>query len=111
MCFFSSRRRHTRCSLVTGVQTCALPSSRPVLELNGAQSFARIYSIDLVRENLIEGIKRFYWRNPHHRRSRTQPSEIALMCDDVLGNDALILAEIQVLICWIRQSEIGRAHV
>src|SRR3546814_10585333 len=26
--FFSSRRRHTRCALVTGVQTCALPISR-----------------------------------------------------------------------------------
>src|SRR3546814_9365391 len=24
-CFFASRRRHTRCALVTGVQTCALP--------------------------------------------------------------------------------------
>src|SRR3546814_5281614 len=35
VCFFSSRRRHTRCALVTGVQTCALPicataSSNPV---------------------------------------------------------------------------------
>src|SRR3546814_16400683 len=34
-CFFSSRRRHTRCALVTGVQTCALPilidPNRPVL--------------------------------------------------------------------------------
>src|SRR3546814_8359291 len=35
--FFSSRRRHTRCALVTGVQTCALPisarrcRSRPIL--------------------------------------------------------------------------------
>src|SRR3546814_3720756 len=28
LCFvFSSRRRHTRCALVTGVQTCALPIS------------------------------------------------------------------------------------
>src|SRR3546814_9769175 len=27
---FSSRRRHTRCALVTGVQTCALPISSPV---------------------------------------------------------------------------------
>src|SRR3546814_9503246 len=27
ICFFSSRRRHTRCALVTGVQTCALPIS------------------------------------------------------------------------------------
>src|SRR3546814_9957040 len=25
MCCFSVRRRHTRCALVTGVQTCALP--------------------------------------------------------------------------------------
>src|SRR3546814_9794237 len=35
--FFSSRRRHTRCALVTGVQTCALPISRdqsPALQLN-----------------------------------------------------------------------------
>src|SRR3546814_5975588 len=28
MFFFSSRRRHTGCALVTGVQTCALPISR-----------------------------------------------------------------------------------
>src|SRR3546814_9032091 len=28
--FFSSRRRHTRCALVTGVQTCALPISPTV---------------------------------------------------------------------------------
>src|SRR3546814_7242306 len=32
--FFSSRRRHTRCALVTGVQTCALP----ILELMLGQS-------------------------------------------------------------------------
>src|SRR3546814_2409190 len=31
--FFSSRRRHTRCALVTGVQTCALPISRAALGL------------------------------------------------------------------------------
>src|SRR3546814_18066745 len=37
MCFFSSRRRHTRCALVTGVQTCALPISRM-----GAPALARI---------------------------------------------------------------------
>src|SRR3546814_16417645 len=30
--FFSSRRRHTRCALVTGVQTCALPISRAACE-------------------------------------------------------------------------------
>src|SRR3546814_17062557 len=30
--FFSSRRRHTRCALVTGVQTCALPIFRIALD-------------------------------------------------------------------------------
>src|SRR3546814_8958439 len=33
--FFSSRRRHTRCALVTGVQTCALPIL-PGNDLNSA---------------------------------------------------------------------------
>src|SRR3546814_3418043 len=28
MCVLSRRRRHTRCALVTGVQTCALPIAR-----------------------------------------------------------------------------------
>src|SRR3546814_2331706 len=37
MFFFSSRRRHTRCALVTGVQTCALPISPP-LERSDADS-------------------------------------------------------------------------
>src|SRR3546814_8442610 len=38
-CFFcSSRRRHTRCVLVTGVQTCALPIW-PVAGLIGALTF------------------------------------------------------------------------
>src|SRR3546814_9522505 len=35
--FFSSRRRHTRCALVTGVQTCALPIFVAILE-NGEPS-------------------------------------------------------------------------
>src|SRR3546814_9858676 len=34
VCFFSSKRRHTRCALVTGVQTFALPiSAAGTLEL------------------------------------------------------------------------------
>src|SRR6184192_4513211 len=33
--FFSSRRRHTRCRLVTGVQTCALPICGRPLGLPG----------------------------------------------------------------------------
>src|SRR3546814_1184451 len=38
MFFFSSIRRHTRCALVTGVQTCALPISARRLARAGARS-------------------------------------------------------------------------
>src|SRR3546814_14803663 len=37
--FFSSRRRHTRCALVTGVQTCALPIC--AITLRDRQAFAK----------------------------------------------------------------------
>src|SRR3546814_8415060 len=33
MFFIASRRRHTRCALVTGVQTCALPIYRTRLQV------------------------------------------------------------------------------
>src|SRR3546814_12242943 len=35
MFFFSSRIRHTSCALVTGVQTCALPISAPLPDIDG----------------------------------------------------------------------------
>src|SRR3546814_1453414 len=37
VCCFSSRRRHTRCALVTGVQTCALPIYEGVKDLAAAR--------------------------------------------------------------------------
>src|SRR3546814_9012119 len=46
--FFSSRRRHTRCALVTGVQTCALPIS-----FAGPASAASIVVSDI---NTVEGV-------------------------------------------------------
>src|SRR3546814_10262881 len=39
--FFSSRRRHTRCALVTGVQTCALP----IFPFAGARFEKRLHDI------------------------------------------------------------------
>src|SRR3546814_9177690 len=45
-CFFSSRRRHTICALVTGVQTCALPISR---QLHRATDFTLEDDLDPLR--------------------------------------------------------------
>src|SRR3546814_12846881 len=44
MFFFSSRRRHTRCALVTGVQTCALPIffAGSVAGLGGGLTWVRV---------------------------------------------------------------------
>src|SRR3546814_10200651 len=46
--FFSSRRRHTRCALVTGVQTCALPISRVAgVAFTGSTDTARLINRSL----------------------------------------------------------------
>src|SRR3546814_1926202 len=44
---FSSRRRHTRCALVTGVQTCALPISFQDVEdqLSATRVLERQYAL------------------------------------------------------------------
>src|SRR3546814_17404648 len=49
MCFFfSSRRRHTICALVTGVQTCALP----IYARSGGHGVRRVETIDELRRTL-----------------------------------------------------------
>src|SRR3546814_9296657 len=45
--FFSSRRRHTRCALVTGVQTCALPIS---LAAEAGSAMVIVNTVVLVKE-------------------------------------------------------------
>src|SRR3546814_9065986 len=45
--FFSSRRLHTRCALVTGVQTCALP-------ISPGQAWGRGRSIFLLRRRTVD---------------------------------------------------------
>src|SRR3546814_3148296 len=54
--FFSSRRRHTRCALVTGVQTCALP----ILSCHVARDAAG--PLDQSRWHDIDRRAQFSWR-------------------------------------------------
>src|SRR3546814_5474494 len=52
--FFSSRRRHTRCALVTGVQTCALPIYLGLHALPWRQSAAGVArAVDRLGEQRI----------------------------------------------------------
>src|SRR3546814_5381652 len=58
MFFFSSRRRHTRCALVTGVQTCALPVCRgpqtvPIALRCGAPAIRPAQRADVVEANAV----------------------------------------------------------
>src|SRR3546814_2784388 len=50
--FLSSRRRHTRCALVTGVQTCALPIFRP---LHGEDDVRALQRVDAVADDRARG--------------------------------------------------------
>src|SRR3546814_10402081 len=54
--FFSSRRRHTRCALVTGVQTCALPIFRLNNLFRGqdaAETVANVLGAGLIGDTAI----------------------------------------------------------
>src|SRR3546814_4954584 len=52
--FFSSRRRHTRCALVTGVQTCALPISPSLLYFKVLYELFRDLGDELDEERIIK---------------------------------------------------------
>src|SRR3546814_14476785 len=49
--FFSSRRRHTRCALVTGVQTCALPILLAAILIAGRSGSAFTAQIGTMQVN------------------------------------------------------------
>src|SRR3546814_8324901 len=78
MLFFSSRSRHTRCALVTGVQTCVLPIFGPLLP-----QYRRIRAATLIRILTAE---------PHWCDDRQTPTEET--CRDlVAGSLSEALAE------------------
>src|SRR3546814_10239983 len=96
--FFSSRRRHTRCALVTGVQTCALPIS------DGRMDGSLRHTIHTVNPQSLWSIN----RDPDG-----VPAEMALnhpypglVVTTTAASDEAALDR------WYREEhEIGRAHV
>src|SRR3546814_2585784 len=86
--FFSSRRRHTRCALVTGVQTCALPISR----------FNSLLGPFLLR---MEGEVACVRMMPRHEHSNLQ--------DNLHGGALLAFIDIALFAASRGFGEIGRA--
>src|SRR3546814_1132553 len=71
--FFSSRRRHTRCALVTGVQTCALP-------IFGFQNLrALTFIIALGIQNVLRFLGGTLFRDSHATRLIGPVGEIAFL--------------------------------
>src|SRR3546814_6055499 len=60
---FSSRRRHTRCALVTGVQTCALPICIK-FTLDELRALVDIGSYDLIMQAEAEEIRQTWQKTP-----------------------------------------------
>src|SRR3546814_10276317 len=58
LALFSSRRRHTRCALVTGVQTCALPIS--VTPADVVWSYAGVRPLYDDRSSNVSAVTRDY---------------------------------------------------
>src|SRR3546814_12687365 len=69
--FFSSRRRHTRCALVTGVQTCALP----ILVGDSSQTLAEL------GRNLVPILSRRAELRDVHVDAGDQNSELSVRVD------------------------------
>src|SRR3546814_1018475 len=109
--FFSSRRRHTRCALVTGVQTCALPifgvrvwnhkhkvkdptTGKDVTRLNPESEWIRkeVPDLRIITDDLWEAAK----RQQDVLAERNKGIKEAALARSINGR---------------RRPEIGRAHV
>src|SRR3546814_10848574 len=69
--FFSSRRRHTRCALVTGVQTCALPISFEVQDVPAIVAVAKARGIVTLMDNT--------WATPLYFRAVSHGIDLSIL--------------------------------
>src|SRR3546814_7893500 len=83
--FFSSRRRHTRCALVTGVQTCALPICKTQLRIAETEKYAHVtFFMNGGEEQPFEGEDRILVPSPKVKTYDLQPEMSAPELTDKL---------------------------
>src|SRR3546814_6720403 len=75
--FFSSRRRHTRCALVTGVQTCALPIYSRRSATIGCQQQRAPSSSSIFFWTVSESS---HWRYVQNRLRRSEERRVGKEC-------------------------------
>src|SRR3546814_5969630 len=93
--FFSSRRRHTRCALVTGVQTCALPICRQERTDRGALDDESVVVVRSphrrrLRRRFVHPARQGPARTPRHAVHRMTMSKIFETLQAALGADVVI---------------------
>src|SRR3546814_8376080 len=98
--FFSSRRRHTRCALGTGVQTCALP----IWSLSAAAPGEAIEMPPVADEAASDEVDAFFASELH----APAPVPTALYAMAEQGIDPELL---NIFISEADELQIGRAHV
>src|SRR3546814_9633346 len=110
--FFSSRRRHTRCALVTGVQTCALPISeqrKRLLSYIWADQWPRLERVAMALEHAGRGgppPEQIHAGDFVARELAARPRDAALVLYHSIVWQYVDPAEQQRI-----AAEIGRAHV
>src|SRR3546814_3371879 len=111
--FFSSRRRHTRCALVTGVQTCALPICLAGVPMNFPSRWHPAKSVAAMRfccaleedQAALARFARGAFASYFDRQENLDDPAVLAAVADAEGLDGAALAEAAT------GDEIGRAHV
>src|SRR3546814_6278013 len=117
MCFFSSRWRHTRCALVTGVQTCALPIWCRLLREHGLRLKAAFDPTAVPRALSNIYLEEYDAERRQGRmrlmgetlKAQWRDSVVGLCTDDYVSGSVAELWKQSDTVVYFQQ--IGRAHV
>src|SRR3546814_6976295 len=106
--FFSSRRRHTRCALVTRVQTCALPISLRRNALKRSVPVSVAYAGGTLPAHCQRSGGRDLLHTDVHGLAADYGHELRAFGNEPLGSVCEYGAQALEKCCFIAQQETGR---